>query len=115
MAKPRYCKRCGFVGVHNVEKEITGAQWAALVVLLLLLVIPGIVYGIYLAMGGGAKGYYICPKCGARRMSIPSDSPLVGSQIPQASGEFCSACGKPVLPTMNFCAACGAKRQAILS
>jgi hypothetical protein len=80
MSEMRFCKRCGYLGRHPIESEITGGQWATLIVLLLCFILPGVAYGIYLASGGGAKGFYVCPKCGARRMSVPPDSPVALAQ-----------------------------------
>jgi hypothetical protein len=76
---PVFCTRCGYTGRHRVEYEITGGQWATLFVLLLLGVLPGIIYGISLAMGGGNQGVRVCPECRAKRMWAPVDSPAARS------------------------------------
>jgi hypothetical protein len=81
MPDPRYCRRCGVTAVHPIESEITGGQWVGVVILLLLGVLPGLFYLIYLGVFGGSKQFYVCPNCGARRMSVPANSPLAPSQM----------------------------------
>lgn len=81
MSEPRYCTRCKFVGVHRIDSEVSSAQWAALVFWLLLLVLPGLIYAIHLATGGGSRRFYVCPKCGARRMSVPLDTPIAQAEV----------------------------------
>jgi hypothetical protein len=115
MTELRYCKRCGNVGEHWIEKHITGGQWLTVVFLLLLGIIPGVIYLIYLGLTGGDKALWVCPKCGARLQSVPLSSPIAQETMQKSAqaisgGAFCSNCGKPVLPTMNFCATCGAAR-----
>ena len=83
MTEPRYCKNCGFVGVHKVAREISGGQWAMLICCFLLLIVPGIVYGLHLATGGGAELFWVCPKCQARLMSVPVDSPVAQAGLKQ--------------------------------
>ena len=61
------CKHCGFVG-H--PKPMGALQVALLVILLLLLVIPGLIYMVFLALTSGA-----CPSCGKRAM-IRIDTPI---------------------------------------
>jgi hypothetical protein len=72
---PVFCTRCCFAGPHKVTREITGGQWAALVALLLCFVIPGVIYAIHLGTGGGSRYVRVCPKCSARRMWVPLNSP----------------------------------------
>jgi hypothetical protein len=86
----KYCTRCGYVGAHNVGSEISGSQWAALIFFLLLFVIPGVIYALHLATGGGARRFNICPKCGARRMAVPVDSPVAQTEL--------KAAGRPLDP-----------------
>lgn len=71
----RLCTRCGFTGPHGIERNITGRQWALFVVLLVLGVVPGLIYGAVLLVAGGEQRLWVCPKCGARRASVPMDSP----------------------------------------
>lgn len=72
----RYCTRCGFLGKHGIDREITGGQWATLVVLLLCGVLPGVLYGGWLSTGHGARRLYRCPSCGGHRVSVPPDAPI---------------------------------------
>jgi hypothetical protein len=74
-----FCTRCGYAGRHNVTREITGGQWAALVALLLCFVIPGVIYAIHLGTGGGSRYVRVCPKCSAQRAWVPLDSPVARS------------------------------------
>jgi hypothetical protein len=87
---PKYCTKCGYVGAHNVTSEISGSQWAALVFFLLLFVIPGVIYALHLATGGGARRFNVCPKCGARGMAVPVDSPVAQTEL--------KAAGRPLVP-----------------
>jgi DNA-directed RNA polymerase subunit RPC12/RpoP len=79
--EPRFCTRCKSQVVHPIENEVTGGQWAILVALILCFVLPGVLYAVYLACGNGARRLYVCPKCGARRMSVPLDSPAARAEI----------------------------------
>lgn len=72
---PVCCTRCGYAGPHQVAREITSGQWAALIVFFLLFVLPGVIYGIHLATGGGSRYVRVCPKCRARRAWVPLNSP----------------------------------------
>jgi len=120
--QPRYCKRCGFVGKHPTEGEITGGQWAGVVFLLLLFIIPGVLYLLHLMTGGAGKRLYVCPQCGARRMSIPADSPIAQGALRASAGpdkatvllpdtkevaRSCRGCGTALSASDRFCPACG--------
>jgi hypothetical protein len=76
-----FCRRCGVVAVHNVRREISGAQWAGLAVALICFVLPGVIYGIHLATGGGSRKRYQCPSCGAMGMWAPLDSPVAQAEM----------------------------------
>lgn len=80
----RRCTRCGVIGSHDVEWEVASAQWVCLIVLLLCGILPGILYGLHLATGGGEHGLWVCESCGARRASVPATTAarfFVGCEI----------------------------------
>jgi hypothetical protein len=87
---PKYCTKCGYIGAHNVASEVSGSQWAALIFFLLLFVIPGVIYALHLATGGGARRFNVCPKCAARGMAVPVDSPVAQTEL--------KATGRPLVP-----------------
>jgi hypothetical protein len=93
---PVFCRRCGTVAVHNVRREITGGQWAGLAVALICFVIPGVIYGIHLATGGGARKRYRCPSCGAMGMWVPVDSPV--AQMEMAALRAGTMMAPPLMP-----------------
>jgi hypothetical protein len=76
-----FCTRCAYAGPHDVTREITSGQWAALVALLLCFVIPGVIYAIHLGTGGGSRYLRVCPKCRAQRMWVPLDSPAARAAV----------------------------------
>ena len=106
MAEARYCTKCKFIGPHGVEREVTGSQWAMLVFWLLCFVIPGVIYALHLATGGGARRFYVCPKCGARRMSVPVDAPIAQMELAAAGrslpAETLPPPRKPMSPRMAW-------------
>jgi hypothetical protein len=77
----RFCSHCGFVGEHDVRDEITGTQWALLVFFVLCFIVPGVIYALWLWAGGGGRVFFVCPKCGARRASLPLSSPIARSEM----------------------------------
>ena len=113
MADIRYCTRCKFMGRHPIDTEISGGQWAALVALTLCFVLPGVIYAIHLATGGGSRRFYVCPKCGGRRVSAPLDSPVAQMEMESAQQSgFCIRCGKHSELGAQFCPSCGAPMGA---
>jgi hypothetical protein len=77
----RFCRKCGTVAVPRISREITSGQWAGLVVLLVCGIIPGLIYGLHLATGGGARRIGVCPSCGGRGVTVPLDSPVAKAEL----------------------------------
>jgi membrane protease subunit (stomatin/prohibitin family) len=67
--------------------------------------------GEFLGMGAGIAMGQQMASAMASSMKIPASGPPQQGQ-PEASGAFCSQCGKAVLAGAKFCSECGAPMQA---
>ncbi|KUE73500.1 hypothetical protein AUQ37_08845 [Candidatus Methanomethylophilus sp. 1R26] len=105
MAEMMYCPNCG----RNVDvTKWTGTRIAILIILLILGIIFGLIYLIYVATRDKS-----CPVCGtpAAMLQAPRyGSAGSGPQTGASAGEaVCPMCGASGPSGSEYCAECGAK------
>jgi hypothetical protein len=79
----KICTNCGYVGYEARRND--PVQILLLVLLLLLFIVPGIAYLIYVV-----RGSKMCPKCKSRKM-IPLDTPLGQKLLTETRGPHVQA------------------------
>ncbi|WII09711.1 zinc ribbon domain-containing protein [Methanomassiliicoccales archaeon LGM-DZ1] len=102
MAEMMYCPNCG----RNVNvTKWTGTRILILIVLLILGIIFGLIYLIYVATRKES-----CPVCGTPAGMLQAPRYSTGSQAGTSAGmSACPSCGTSVPFGSEYCAECGAK------